>query len=90
MSNYNYEFIRHELFNEDGVELLMQLRDISSKLLFQAGAYTFEKVTRTLKGDHDTWLMMAALDYMVERREIKVVYEPSNTMNRVYTKGELA
>ena len=88
MSNYNYEYMRHELFNEDGVELLMKMRDISSKLLFQAGAYTFEKVTRTIK--EDTWMMMAALDYMVERREIKVVYEPANTLNRVYTKGEIA
>ena len=88
MSNYNYDDIRPELFNEEGVELLMRMRDHSSKLLFQAGAYTFEKVTRTITGD--TWLMLAALDYMVERREIKIVYEPSNTMNRVYTKGEIA
>lgn len=86
MSNYNYEEIRPELFTEEGVELLMKMRDISGKLLFQAGAYTFEKVTRTITGD--TWLMMAALDYMVERKEIRMVYEPSNTMNRVYTRGE--
>ena len=88
MSNYNYEKIRPELFTEDGVELLMRMRDHSTKLLFQAGAYTFEKVTRTIKGD--TWLMLAALDYMVERKEIRMVYEPSNTMNRVYTRGEQA
>jgi hypothetical protein len=88
MSNYNYEDIRPELFTERGVELLMQMRDHSSKLLFQAGAYSFEKVTRTITGD--TWLMMAALDYMVERKEIRQVYDPSNTMNRVYTKGEQA
>jgi hypothetical protein len=88
VSNYNYEDIRPELFNEEGVELLMQMRDHSSKLLFQAGAYTFEKVTRIIKGD--TWLMMAALDYMVERKEVRLVYQPSNTMNRVYTKGEQA
>lgn len=88
MSNYNYEEIRPELFTEEGVELLMKMRDISGKLLFQAGAYTFEKVTRTITGD--TWLMMAALDYMVERKEIRQVYDPSNTMNRVYTKGEQA
>ena len=88
MSNYNYEEIRDELFTERGVDLLMQMRDHSTKLLFQAGAYTFEKVVRTLRGGNDTWLMMAALDYMVERKEIKQVYDPSNTMNRVYTKGE--
>jgi hypothetical protein len=88
VSNYNYDDIRPELFTEEGVELLMKLRDISGKMLFQAGAYTFEKVTRTITGD--TWLMMAALDYMVERKEIRMVYEPSNTMNRVYTKGEQA
>lgn len=88
MSNYKYDDIRPELFTEEGVELLMKMRDISGKLLFQAGAYTFEKVTRTITGD--TWLMMAALDYMVERKEIRMVYEPSNTMNRVYTRGEQA
>ena len=88
MSNYNYEDIRPEQFTEEGVELLMKMRDHSTKLLFQAGAYSFEKVTRTITGD--TWLMMAALDYMVERKEVRMVYEPSNTMNRVYTKGELA
>lgn len=68
----------------------MQMRDHSTKLLFQAGAYTFEKVIRTIKSGNDTWLMMAALDYMVERKEIRQVYDPSNTMNRVYTKGDQA
>ena len=85
---YDYDSIRNELFTEEGVEVLMRVRDHSSKLLFSAGAYTFEKVTRTVTGD--TWLMMAALDYMTERREIKLVYDPSNTLNRVYTKGEVA
>ena len=88
MSNYNYEKIRPELFTEEGVDLLVRMRDHSSKLLFQAGAYTFEKVTRTITGD--TWLMIAALDYMVERKEIRLVYSPANTLNRVYTRGEAA
>jgi hypothetical protein len=88
MSNYNYEDMREDLFTEDGVELLMQVRDHSSKLLFQAGAFSFEKVMRTISGD--TWLKMAALDYMLERKEIRLVYEPSNTLNHVYTKGESA
>lgn len=88
MSNYNYEEMREDLFTEDGVELLMQVRDHSSKLLFQAGAFSFEKVMRTISGD--TWLKMAALDYMRERKEIRLVYEPSNTLNHVYTKGEAA
>lgn len=88
MSNYDYEKIRPELFTEEGVDLLVRMRDHSSKLLFQAGAYTFEKVTRTITGD--TWLMIAALDYMVERKEIRLVYSPANTLNRVYTKGEAA
>ena len=88
MSNYNYEEMREELFTEDGVGLLMQMRDHSTKLLFQAGAFSFDKITRTITGD--TWLMLAALDYMIERKEIKKVYEPSNTKNHVYTKGEQA
>ena len=88
MSNYKYEEMREELFTEEGVEVLMRIRDHSGKLLFSAGAYTFEKVTRTVTGD--TWLMMAALDYMVERKEIRMVYSPANTLNRVYTKGEQA
>ena len=88
MSNYNYEKIRPELFTEEGVDLLVRMCDHSSKLLFQAGAYTFEKVTRTITGD--TWLMIAALDYMVERKEIRLVYSPANTLDRVYTKGEAA
>ena len=88
MSNYKYEDIRPELFTEEGVELLMQVRDQSGRLLFNAGAYTFEKVMRVINGD--TWLKMAALDYMVERKEIKQVYTPANTLNRVYTKGEQA
>jgi hypothetical protein len=87
MSNYKYEDVRPELFSEDGVELLMKLRDNSARLLFTGGAYTFEKVTRTITGD--SWTMMAALDYMVERREIKLVYAPANTLNKVYTKGEV-
>jgi len=86
MSNYNYEEMREELFTEDGVDLLMQMRDHSTTLLFKAGAFSFEKVVRTVSGD--TWLMMAALDYMIERKEIKKVYEPCNTKNHVYTKGE--
>jgi hypothetical protein len=85
---YKYEAMRDELFTEVGVELLMKIRDNSNKFLFTAGAFTVEKVLRTITGD--TWLMLAALDYMEERREIKKVYEPSNTQNWVYTKGELA
>ena len=86
---YIYEEIRDDLFTEAGVELLMKIRDHSNKLLFAAGAYSVEKVLRTITGG-DTWLMLAALDYMEERREIKKVYEPSNTQNWVYTKGEIA
>jgi hypothetical protein len=84
---YNYEEMRDDLFTEEGVEVLMKIRDHSNKLLFSAGAYTVEKVLRTVTGD--SWLMLAALDYMEERREIKKVYSPSNTMNWVYTKGEV-
>ena len=83
--SYNYETIKPQLFTERGVGMLMQIKDQVGRLLFSAGAFTTEKVTRTVTGDG--WLMCACLDYLVEKGEIDLVSDKGMRQHWVYTKN---
>ena len=82
--SYNYETVKPDLFTERGVEMLMKVKDQVGRLLFTAGAFTMEKVTRTVTGD--SWLMLACLDYLVEKGEIDLVSDKGMRQHWVYTK----
>ena len=63
---YCYEEQKKELFTERGAEVLLKVRDKANDLLESSGAFMAGKVFCS----GDAWTMLAALDYMVERREI--------------------
>lgn len=83
--SYNYELIKPQLFTEQGVKMLMSMKDQVNRLLFTAGAFTTEKVTRTVTGD--SWLQLACLDYLVESGEINLVSTKGTSQHWVYTKN---
>lgn len=84
--SYNYETMKPDLFTERGVDMLMKIKDQVGRLLFTAGAFTTEKVTRTVTGD--SWLMVACLDYLVEKGEIDLVSDRGMRQHWVYTKAD--
>lgn len=84
--SYKYEEIKPDLFTERGVEMLMKIKDQVGRLLFSAGAFTHEKVTRTVTGD--SWLMLACLDYLVEKGEIELASNRGMRQHWVYTKKD--
>jgi hypothetical protein len=82
---YDYKIEKDALFTEQGVEVLMQVRDRANKLIFMAGACTADKVIRTISGN--SWTMLAALDYMEEKGEIECIHEGYRSNDAVYVKG---
>jgi hypothetical protein len=85
--SYCYEKERPSLFTETGSATLIKVRDESRKLLDIAGAFAAQKAWDGCTGD--SWLMMAALDYLVERGELQRVTPQGSTwaQNAVFIKG---
>ena len=83
---YDYQTERKELFTESGVETLTIIRDNVRRLLAEAGAFTADKVMSKCTGS--TWTMLAAIDYLVEKGEIRRVTQSSSTwgQHQVFTK----
>lgn len=70
---YDYKRQKTELFTEQGMVVLLNMRDKISTALKESGAFRVDKVMTS----GDTWTMLAALDYMEERGEIKKISPPS-------------
>jgi hypothetical protein len=68
---YSYTELRPDLFTERGVEALTAVRRNVGKALALAGAVRAQEAWRGVTGD--SWLMLACLDYMVEKHEIREV-----------------
>ena len=66
---YSYEEIKPQLFTESGVKVLIQMRDSVDKKIEFAGAVTSGAAMDGVGGG-DAWLMLAALDYLVETGEL--------------------
>lgn len=75
--SYCYEKERPELFTEDGVKTLTVIRDNARMLLDSAGAFTAGNAFRGVAGS--SWTMFAALDYLVEQKEIARVTREGET-----------
>jgi hypothetical protein len=69
--SYVYTEERPRLFDEDGVEVLSKVRRNVQRALEVAGAVRAMEAMTGVTGDD--WLMLAALDYMVEKGEIREV-----------------
>lgn len=84
--SYSYTDIRPRLFTEEGTDVLLRVRDRVKTLLTQAGA--FREAELSLSGD--SWLNMAALDYLVERKEIVRLRDNCWAQYRVYSTLQIA
>lgn len=74
--SYVYTEQRPELFTEHGTAVLLAIKDNVTRLLGQAGAVRAQEVfAKTPSGD--TWLSLAALDYLVEIGAIREVTDGS-------------
>ena len=84
---YEYGTLKKELFTEEGLNILLRVRDNAMHLLKTAGAFTAGKAFENVSGN--TWTMLAALDYLVERGEIRCVTHALETsgQNRVFVAG---
>lgn len=82
---YVYQNERPKLFTEDGVETLTKIRDNVKRLLREAGAFTMGSAIRVATGD--SWVMLACVDYLVEKGEIREVTAPNSVrgQDRVFT-----
>lgn len=83
---YDYQTERPQIFTERGVEILSLVRANAQKLLETAGAFTMSHATSNVS---DTWLMLACLDYLVEKGEIKRVTPVGSVagQNEIFTKA---
>lgn len=68
---YDYQIERPKLFTPDGVDMILKIRDNAQKLLHTAGAFQAQAAWKNVTGD--SWQMLAALDLLVERGEIRRV-----------------
>jgi hypothetical protein len=83
---YNYEKLRPQLFTESGMEILIGIRDEAKRLLNEAGAVRADKAMRTVSGD--SWTMCAALDYLVEKGELRRVTTDTMSQYQVFVRGD--
>lgn len=66
--SYKYETERPRLFTEEGVRTLMKVRDFVARADAAFGACTAGKVIHG-----DSWLSLAALDFLVEIGEVREI-----------------
>ncbi len=69
--SYIYEKEREKLFTEAGLNLVIKVRDEAKKLLQGSGAFMLERLMQKMTGD--SWITLAAVDYLVERKELKLI-----------------
>jgi len=78
--SYDYETQRPRIFTEDGVEMMMRMREKVRACLRASGAFKASAVMTT----GDSWDMLAVLDYLIEKGEIRRV-----TTGRVAAQDEV-
>ena len=79
---YIYEEIKPSLFTEEGVAGLLIIRDSVQVHLESSGAF---KASKVITGD--SWMALAALDFMVEKGELREVEHDCLAQNRVFIAG---
>lgn len=85
---YSYENERPKLFTDDGQRMFLQIRDNVHDLLETAGAFRCCSAFFRITGD--TWLMFAAIDRLVELREIReITHDGVAAQNRVFVREGL-
>ena len=80
--SYDYTNERNFVFTEAGMKMFIACRDNVRELLAKSGAVREQEIHRGLSGD--SWRMLACVDYLVERGEIKRVYDLGPRQHNVY------
>ena len=82
---YNYNEQKHELFTEDGIDILMKVKENINTKCDVAGAVMLNKLLDGVTGD--TFTMLAAIDYLIEKGELREVTPPDTRgQERVYVR----
>lgn len=79
---YDYMTERKVVFTEAGIKMLLAIRDRAKKLLEDAGAFREQEVISGIGGD--SWSMLACVDYLVERGELRRIYDLGARQHNVY------
>ena len=82
---YEYQSERPAIFTERGTDVLIRTRDCVKKLLSVSGAFQEQAVK--IGGCYDSWALLAAVDYLCERGEIRRIYESGARQEWVYVSG---
>lgn len=85
---YQYAAEKEALFTTaGGAAILLAVRDEAHRLIAEARACASGKAMGKATGS--AWLMLAALDYLVERGELRRVTAPGSTwgQDRVFVSG---
>lgn len=72
---YNYEIEKQALFTDDGQRLFIGVRDQVRRMLKVSGAVRMGNATQLPRGIGvaDGWVLMAAVDRLVELKEIREI-----------------
>ena len=82
---YKYEVERKALFSEEGVKMLLKVRDNVDRLLKYSGAFECGYAMSNVGGD--SWQHLAALDYLCEIGVLKKVYDQGRGQDQVFVRG---
>lgn len=84
--SYNYQTHRVYLFTEEGQVFFLKVRDAVKRLIEQAGAFRFDKIS--LNCGYSSWDLIAAVDRLVELGELEELPRPSWQQYKVYSTPE--
>lgn len=82
---YDYLKERPKLFTEEGVVKCIRVRDNIKYLCELAGACTVEQAISGVSGD--TWTLLAIIDWLEERKEIRLIHTQGAAQHRVILPG---
>jgi|HubBroStandDraft_5_1064220.scaffolds.fasta_scaffold406307_2 hypothetical protein len=87
--SYDYTKQREVVFTESGLIMLFKIRDKARALLETAGAFREQGIHMGCSGD--SWDMLACVDYLVERGEIRRVVGGNNVarQHNIYTTNSI-
>lgn len=68
---YSYETQKHKIFTEDGLSMLLKIRDQTQALIAKAGVARCDKMIAGCSGE--VWDMLACIDRLVEMGDIQEI-----------------
>lgn len=81
---YRYQEQRENIFTEEGIKMLQEIRLNINRLSNQLNSFTLENAIKGCTGN--SWDMLACIDYLVETGEISEVAKSEITQYRTFIK----